>query len=194
MYVTSCTWTTWSVAANVSTRVPRRMHSVATRMTLLVHKPSRAYCQEGYHRPRPHPPETPPEDLVQHLYIQHQTHNNTKQSRTWFLKQTNKAWHEKQQTIKMMPRYFAWPLPLEHPGGKRGEQKQTKKIERSTQKKYFASSDPHHDIAKQLVDTTFVWSFCHGTFAQLTIPIICFTWQVIVHVSLSNRIAWDHFK
>ena len=55
-------------------------------------------------------------------------------------------------------------------------------------KKYFASSDPHHDISKQLVDTTFVWSFCHGTFAQLTIPIICFTWQVIVHVSLSNRI------
>ena len=53
---------------------------------------------------------------------------------------------------------------------------------------YFASSDPHHDISKQLVDTTFVWSFCHGTFAQLTIPIICFTWQVIVHVSLSNRI------
>ena len=42
---------------------------------------------------------------------------------------------------------------------------------------YFASSDPHHDISKQLVDTTFVWSFCHGTFAQLTIPIICFTWQ-----------------
>ena len=33
---------------------------------------------------------------------------------------------------------------------------------------YFASSDPHHDISKQLVDTTFVWSFCHGTFAQLT--------------------------
>ena len=56
------------------------------------------------------------------------------------------------------------------------------------QKKYFASSGPHHDISKQLVDTTFVWSFCHGTFAQLTIPIICFTWQVIVHVSLSNRI------
>ena len=55
-------------------------------------------------------------------------------------------------------------------------------------KNYFASSDPHHDISKQLVDTTFVWSFCHGTFAQLTIPIICFTWQVIVHVSLSNRI------
>ena len=44
---------------------------------------------------------------------------------------------------------------------------------------YFASSDPHHDISKQLVDTTFVWSFCHGTFAQLTIPIICFTCQVI---------------
>ena len=58
----------------------------------------------------------------------------------------------------------------------------------SNQKNYFASSDPHHDISKQLVDTTFVWSFCHGTFAQLTIPIICFTWQVIVHVSLSNRI------
>ena len=56
------------------------------------------------------------------------------------------------------------------------------------QTNYFASSDPHHDISKQLVDTTFVWSFCHGTFAQLTIPIICFTWQVIVHVSLSNRI------
>ena len=53
---------------------------------------------------------------------------------------------------------------------------------------YFASSDPQHDISKLLVDTTFVWSFCHGTFAQLTIPIICFTWQVIVHVSLSNRI------
>jgi hypothetical protein len=53
---------------------------------------------------------------------------------------------------------------------------------------YFASSDPHHDISKELVGTTFVWSFCHGTFAQLTIPIICFTWQVIVHVRLSNRI------
>ena len=53
---------------------------------------------------------------------------------------------------------------------------------------YFASSDPHHDISKLLVDTTFVWNFCHGTFAQLTIPIICFTWQVIVHISLSNRI------
>ena len=25
---------------------------------------------------------------------------------------------------------------------------------------YFTSSDPHHDISKQLVDTTFVWSFC----------------------------------
>jgi hypothetical protein len=25
-----------------------------------------------------------------------------------------------------------------------------------TKKKYFASSDPHHDISKQLVDTTFV--------------------------------------
>jgi hypothetical protein len=24
------------------------------------------------------------------------------------------------------------------------------------QKNYFASSDPHHDISKQLVDTTFV--------------------------------------
>ena len=59
---------------------------------------------------------------------------------------------------------------------------------RATKTNYFASSDPHHDISKQLVDTTFVWSFCHGTFAQLTIPIICFTWQVIVHVSLSNRI------
>ena len=55
-------------------------------------------------------------------------------------------------------------------------------------KNYFTSSDPHHDISKQLVDTTFVWSFCHGTFAQLTIPIICFTWQVIVQVRLSNRI------
>ena len=53
---------------------------------------------------------------------------------------------------------------------------------------YFTSSDPHHDISKQLVDTTFVWSVCHGTLAQPTIPIICFTWQVIVHVSLSNRI------
>ena len=53
---------------------------------------------------------------------------------------------------------------------------------------YFTSSDPHHDISKQLVDCTFVWSFCHATFAQLTIPIICFTWQVIVHVSLSNSI------
>ena len=53
---------------------------------------------------------------------------------------------------------------------------------------YFTSSDPHHDISKQLVDSTFVWSFCHGTFAQLTIPIICFTWQVIVQVRLSNRI------
>ena len=31
-----------------------------------------------------------------------------------------------------------------------------------TVKKYFTSSDPHHDISKQLVDTTFVWSFCHG--------------------------------
>ena len=56
------------------------------------------------------------------------------------------------------------------------------------QTNYFASSDPHHDISKQLVDTTFVWSFCHGTFAQLTIPIISFTWQVLVHVRLSNRI------
>ena len=40
---------------------------------------------------------------------------------------------------------------------------------------YFASSDPHHDISKQLVDTTFVWSFCHGTFvrsgiAPVTLP------------------------
>ena len=55
--------------------------------------------------------------------------------------------------------------------------------EPSSTKNYFASSDSHHDISKQLVDTTFVWSFCHGTFAQLTIPIICFTWQVIVPVS-----------
>ena len=64
----------------------------------------------------------------------------------------------------------------------------TRTEKKSEKKNYFASSDPHHDISKQLVDTTFVWSFCHGTFAQLTIPIICFTWQVIVHVRLSNRI------
>ena len=51
---------------------------------------------------------------------------------------------------------------------------------------YFASSDPHHDISKQLVDTTFVWSFCHGTFAQLTIPIICFTWPFGVKLIASN--------
>ena len=67
-------------------------------------------------------------------------------------------------------------------------QKKGQIIENTKNENYFTSSDPHHDISKQLVDTTFVWSFCHGTLAQPTIPIICFTWQVIVHVSLSNRI------
>ena len=62
----------------------------------------------------------------------------------------------------------------------------TQKAPSPQHQNYFTSSDPHHDISKQLVDTTFVWSFCHGTLAQPTIPIICFTWQVIVHISLSN--------
>ena len=41
-YVTSCTWNMKSVAAKVSTHVPRRVHSIATRMSLHAHEPSRA--------------------------------------------------------------------------------------------------------------------------------------------------------
>ena len=76
-YVISCAWTMRSIAAEVSTQVPRRARSVATLVSVHVHEPSRAYTiPERYHSPPP-PPWNTPEDLVQHLYVTSPTLNSS---------------------------------------------------------------------------------------------------------------------